>query len=82
MQPPRHGPAVGWSGVVGAGPITVDEASMESSQSFIKALQVRCISLLPAFPPPPAQISLKGMIFIPASPLTVYLISLVDPVVS
>jgi hypothetical protein len=47
----------------------------ESSQSFIKALQVWCISLLPAFPPPPAQISpkvahkhrKKGMIFIPAS---------------
>jgi hypothetical protein len=40
-------------------PPTVDEASMESSQSFIKARQVWCISLLPAFPPPPAQISPK-----------------------
>jgi hypothetical protein len=61
--PPRNPPPI------------VDEASMESSQSFIKALQVWCISLLPAFPPPPAQISpkgthkhrKKGMIFIPAS---------------
>ncbi|KAJ1264288.1 hypothetical protein BS78_09G251900 [Paspalum vaginatum] len=41
MQPPRHGPpaAGGWGGVAGAGPTTVDEASMERSKSFIKALQ-------------------------------------------
>ncbi|XP_062232259.1 probable protein ABIL4 isoform X2 [Phragmites australis] len=41
MQPLRHGPsaAVGWGGVAGAGPTTVDEASMERSKSFIKALQ-------------------------------------------
>ncbi|KAK3134732.1 hypothetical protein QOZ80_5BG0410020 [Eleusine coracana subsp. coracana] len=39
MQPPRHSPAAGWTGVVGAGPTTVDEASMERSKSFIKALQ-------------------------------------------
>lgn len=46
MQSARHGPAPdgggsgGWGGVAGAGPTTVDEASMERSKSFIKALQV------------------------------------------
>jgi hypothetical protein len=44
MQPPQHClPAAGaWGGVAGAGagPTTVDEASMERSKSFIKALQV------------------------------------------
>ncbi|XP_062180554.1 probable protein ABIL4 [Phragmites australis] len=41
MQPLRHGPpaAGGWGGVAGVGPTTVDEASMERSKSFIKALQ-------------------------------------------
>ncbi|OEL21923.1 putative protein ABIL4 [Dichanthelium oligosanthes] len=44
MQALRHGPAEGgggggWGGVAGAGPTTVDEASMERSKSFIKALQ-------------------------------------------
>ncbi|RCV16321.1 hypothetical protein SEVIR_3G131200v4 [Setaria viridis] len=41
MQALRHGPAAGggWGGVAGAGPTTVDEASMERSKSFIKALQ-------------------------------------------
>ncbi|TVU20117.1 hypothetical protein EJB05_36310 [Eragrostis curvula] len=39
MQPLRHGPAGGWAGVAGAGPTTVDEASMERSKSFINALQ-------------------------------------------
>nr|CAB3460605.1 unnamed protein product [Digitaria exilis] len=45
MQSARHGPAPdgggggGWGGVAGAGPTTVDEASMERSKSFIKALQ-------------------------------------------
>ena len=46
MQPPQHCPpaAGAWGGVAGAGagagPTTVDEASMECSKSFIKALQV------------------------------------------
>ncbi|KAL6848742.1 hypothetical protein ACP4OV_021325 [Aristida adscensionis] len=41
MQPPRAATAAagGWGGVAGAGPTTVDEASMERSKSFIKALQ-------------------------------------------
>ncbi|KAL6618694.1 hypothetical protein ACP70R_033833 [Stipagrostis hirtigluma subsp. patula] len=41
MQPLRGGPAAagGWGGEAGAGPTTVDEASMERSKSFIKALQ-------------------------------------------
>ncbi|CAN6345699.1 unnamed protein product [Urochloa humidicola] len=42
MQAARHGPAGGGGGlggVTGAGPTTVDEASMERSKSFIKALQ-------------------------------------------
>ncbi|CAL4909766.1 unnamed protein product [Urochloa decumbens] len=43
MQAARHGPAAGGGlgGVAGAGagPTTVDEASMERSKSFIKALQ-------------------------------------------
>jgi hypothetical protein len=76
MQPLRHGPAAGWSGAVGAGPTTVDEASMERSKSFIKALQVRCISLLhphfqPRSPhfPTRAHGAKKGMIFIPTSSL-------------
>ena len=42
MQAARHAPAAGgsWGGVAGAGPTTVDEASMERSKSFVKALQV------------------------------------------
>jgi len=44
MQPAQHCPpaAGAWGGVAGtgAGPTTVDEASMERSKSFIKALQV------------------------------------------
>ncbi|CAN6358969.1 unnamed protein product [Urochloa humidicola] len=43
MQAARHSPAAGGGGglggVAGAGPTTVDEASMERSKSFIKALQ-------------------------------------------
>ncbi|CAL4895106.1 unnamed protein product [Urochloa decumbens] len=43
MQAARHGPAAGGGGGLGgvaaAGPTTVDEASMERSKSFIKALQ-------------------------------------------
>lgn len=42
MQPLRPSPAAGgWAGVAGVGPTTVDEASMERSKSFVKALQVR-----------------------------------------
>ena len=45
MQAARHASAAGgsggsWGGGAGAGPTTVDEASMERSKSFIKALQV------------------------------------------
>ncbi|KAG8069179.1 hypothetical protein GUJ93_ZPchr0005g14256 [Zizania palustris] len=40
MQPLRPRPAAGgWAGVAGVGPTTVDEASMERSKSFVKALQ-------------------------------------------
>jgi glycerate-2-kinase len=40
MQPLRPSPAAGgWAGVAGVGPTTVDEASMERSKSFVKALQ-------------------------------------------
>jgi hypothetical protein len=79
MQLLCHDPAVFWIGVIGAGPITIDEASMESSKSFIKALQVRSISLLPAFPPPsqisPPPRTEKGMILIHASSLTIFFVS-------
>lgn len=56
MQALRHGPAAGggWGGVAGVGPTTVDEASMERSKSFIKALQVLrepCISRSHMLPP-------------------------------
>jgi hypothetical protein len=71
MQPLRHGPMAGWGGVAGAGPTTVDEASMERSKSFINALQVRSLPV-PRSPRLPAHTDTharkkKGMIFVRSS---------------
>ena len=55
MQPAQHCPpaAGAWGGVAGtgAGPTTVDEASMERSKSFVKALQVRRAVTVPRTDP-------------------------------